>query len=244
MTRSVATTPETAGRIPGSAIVSCLPWATAGPSSTWAPAPARTNPGPVRDRRRAERCDGRPTSRRARPPRYAALPHRSCCATTASTLPWRSDRPPLGRSARGRRARARRAARGPVVILTVDADVGADMWLLRDYLPRRRPSTAQRSPHWRAWPSGSAEPSTWRRSSRRGTPRTGHWPRAWAHPSASWTRDSPEHNLRVRLGWTQPSEASRRRGGRGPEERNLGPTLRPPPKPRRAGRRMSLVAHP
>jgi SAM-dependent methyltransferase len=29
----------------------------------------------------------------------------------------------------------RRVARGPVVILTVDADVSADMWLLRDYLP-------------------------------------------------------------------------------------------------------------
>ena len=29
----------------------------------------------------------------------------------------------------------RRVARGPVVILTVDADVCADMWLLRDYLP-------------------------------------------------------------------------------------------------------------
>jgi hypothetical protein len=29
----------------------------------------------------------------------------------------------------------RRVARGPVVILTVDAEVCADMWLLRDYLP-------------------------------------------------------------------------------------------------------------
>jgi SAM-dependent methyltransferase len=29
----------------------------------------------------------------------------------------------------------RRVARGPVVILTVDVDVCADMWLLRDYLP-------------------------------------------------------------------------------------------------------------
>jgi SAM-dependent methyltransferase len=29
----------------------------------------------------------------------------------------------------------RRVARGPVVILTVDADVCGDMWLLRDYLP-------------------------------------------------------------------------------------------------------------
>jgi SAM-dependent methyltransferase len=29
----------------------------------------------------------------------------------------------------------RRVARGPVVILTIDADVCADMWLLRDYLP-------------------------------------------------------------------------------------------------------------
>lgn len=29
----------------------------------------------------------------------------------------------------------RRVARGPVVILTIDADVSANMWLLRDYLP-------------------------------------------------------------------------------------------------------------
>jgi SAM-dependent methyltransferase len=32
-------------------------------------------------------------------------------------------------------AELRRVARGPVVILTFDADVCADMWLLRDYLP-------------------------------------------------------------------------------------------------------------
>ena len=31
--------------------------------------------------------------------------------------------------------RLRRVARGPVVILTIDAEVCADMWLLRDYLP-------------------------------------------------------------------------------------------------------------
>lgn len=76
----------------------------------------------------------------------------------------------------------RRVARGPVVIVTVDADVCGEMWLLRDYLPEAAAldrATFPEIAHLAAWLGGTVEVETVP------TPRdTPDWTLAsfWAHP--------------------------------------------------------------
>jgi SAM-dependent methyltransferase len=76
----------------------------------------------------------------------------------------------------------RRVARGPVVIVTVDADVCADMWLLRDYLPEVAAldrATFPATAHLAEWLGGRVEVETILTA--RDTP---DWTLAsfWAHP--------------------------------------------------------------
>ena len=76
----------------------------------------------------------------------------------------------------------RRVARGPVVIVTVDTDVGSEMWLLRDYLPEVAALDRVTMPeiaHLAEWLGGTVEVETVL------TPRdTPDWTLAsfWAHP--------------------------------------------------------------
>jgi hypothetical protein len=98
----------------------------------------------------------------------------------------------------------RRVARGPVVFLTVDADVCADMWLLRDYLPEVAALDRATFPtlaRLAEWIGGTVDVETILTA--RDTP---DWTLAsfWAHPERvldETARNTPPGSL----GWTQPS---------------------------------------
>ena len=228
--RTAPATRPSAAPTRGSPPTSMPRWATRGPSSTSAPAPAPTSRGiatssrsspPPRCARSARRASCPPSTRR---PSAAVRRRRFDAAMAMITIhQW----PDLDRGLR----ELRRVARGPVVILTFDGDALDRLWL-GDYVAGV--VAAEAAPHARR---STDDPRGARRDQRRSQESRSRSTASTASPRRS--TGGPSGSSTPRCAAPSPPGTSSTRPRR---ERGLA-RLRARPRERRLGRAVRGAAH-